>query len=199
MPKNNEIIQYGMTGSGSTFVWQILNHLFKPRVIKTHTYFTKGNSPVIVTYRDFRSFFTTMIRRDAWKPIIENIDIIYKRHFLPQYKEMTKYQNNKNLKILWLRYRDFIKDKDYLFNQFERFFDINIDEEQRKYLLKEYSMKSNEKRSDALGDKNCNKEYLIYKNHVGNGNIFSWKKLPIKIQRYLEQLLDNELLEWGFI
>lgn len=53
-PDGVRVIQYGISRSGSTAVWQIVRDLVGEGVVKTHAWIGVDTAPVVATVRDFR-------------------------------------------------------------------------------------------------------------------------------------------------
>jgi hypothetical protein len=77
LEKNNgtKVVQYGFPGSGSTFVWQVLDFIFGD-VRKTH------NCPdfdertmVVATVRDFRDVLCTYLGRADLPPTQASLEV----------------------------------------------------------------------------------------------------------------------------
>src|ERR1044071_4901444 len=131
------LIQYGFPGSGSTFVWQVLDSIFG-NVKKTH------NCPeyderykVVATIRDFRDVLCTYFKRASLPVSKPSIDFLVQQHatrsgsFTDLYKVSDVWGDKDN--ILWLRYEDFFDNFDYLFGQIEQFCQITLTDEQKRH------------------------------------------------------------------
>jgi len=199
-----KIIQYGFPCSGSTVIWQILDYCLGG-VPKAHSFVKyEKKLKVVATIRDFRDCLCTYLarRQEAiTKENLVNAIEIYKTgpcHLESLAQNREAWANNKN--ILWLRYELFFNDFFYIFEKLEHFLNIRISEKQKEYCIRNFSLKSNKKKSQKL---NLFKEVTehIHGMHVtADGKIEKYKLLiPEQLQKLINEMLYDELKEWGYL
>ncbi|MFY2558175.1 hypothetical protein ACN469_11125 [Corallococcus terminator] len=212
------IIQFGFPGSGSTFVWQVLNSIFG-NVKKTHKcpkY--RADDRVVVTIRDFRDILCTYFKRANLPVTKQSIDFLVKEHaeanssFNDLYQVSEAWAGKEN--ALWLRYEDFVNDHDYLFGQLETFFRMKLTREQKEQASKNFSLEANKERSERVAVV-CRKEggegwiddkwqaYTIdgiNGLHVtGDGSVDKWRRIiPPEWHGYVSELLAEPLKRYGY-
>lgn len=213
------IIQYGFPGSGSTFMWQVLNSIFT-NVKKTHNCPEYSeNYKVVATIRDFRDILCTYFKR-ANLPITKpSIDFLVNQHatragsFTDLYKVSEIWGDKDN--ILWLRYEDFFNNFDYIFNRVEEFFQIKLTDEQKEHAHKNYSLEANQervKKADSLCKQQGAQGWLdktwvpytvdgINGIHItGNGSVGKWQYIiPEDLHGYVTEALKEPLKKYGYI
>ena len=205
-----KLVQYGIPGSGSTLVWQILVYICRQKtkvenenpkkiVRKRHRfkrYFYRTG--VVVTYRDFRDWLANRMRKRRIEITKENINNLYEDIFKNDfYQSLLKcrdtYAGRRKKYILWLRYEDFVGNLDYIITSLEDFLQITINTN--------FSLEHNKAISDRLKtfDNKCD-DSLIHGNHIGTGRPNSWKDFfPEQLHSYITNLMYDELSEWNYI
>jgi hypothetical protein len=213
------IVQYGFPGSGSTFVWQVLNEILTG-VTKTH------NCPpyhpdhqVVATVRDFRDVLCTYLGRADLPPTRASIEFLIKLHaddarsFKDLYRVSEVWGGRDN--ILWLKYEEFFGNFAWLFQQLEGFFDMRLDAGLKSRLQARYSLEANLERTrqaDALCKQEGARGWLdkgwaaytvdgINGNHItGNGAIGKWRQIiPADLHDYVTELLQEPLTRYGYV
>jgi hypothetical protein len=211
------IVQYGFPGSGSTFVWQILNAVFG-HAAKTHLcpdY--REDFRVVATVRDFRDVLCTYLHRADLPPTREGIDFIVDRLGAEPFENLFKMDAvwGGRPNILWLRYERFVGDFDYLFTQIEAFFALQIPEDWKRRCREEFSLDANRERSrtaDALCNRREAKGWLdrrwtqytidgINGLHVtGGGGVEKWQRaIPEELHPHLHARLRPALERFGYL
>lgn len=216
---SRKIIQYGFPGSGSTFVWQVLDFLFSD-VRKTHECpELDKDAMVIATVRDFRDVLCTYLGRADLPPTQASIEFIARYHAVDarSFTEINKVSATwaEQPNILWLRYEDFFNQFDYLFAQIETFFGIEITAEKRSAIKNLYSRETNLERmksADALCKQNgasgwLDKDWQAYVvdgingNHItSTGEPGKWKRIiPADLHDYVNEVLEEPLKKFGYM
>lgn len=215
----NVIVQYGFPGSGSTYMWQVLNAIF-PGAKKTHNCPSYSEAVrVVATVRDFRDVLCTYLGRANLPANRDSIDFLINLHasdarsFRDLYRVSEVWGDRQN--ILWLRYEDFFGNFDYLITRIEEFFGVSVPEEKRRAIEAEYSLDANLRRTaqaDALCQKDGAKGWLdrdwrpftvdgINGLHItGNGAVGKWKRIiPEELHDYVTDLLAAPLKQYGYL
>lgn len=213
------VIQYGFPGSGSTFVWQVLNSLFT-NVKKTHSCpeYSERHK-VVATIRDFRDILCTYFKRANLPVTKSSIDFLVNQHaveadsFKDLYRVTEVWAGKDN--ILWLKYEDFFNDFEYLFDRIEVFFRTTLTQDQKQHARSSYSLQANQERvrqADAL----CKKEGAMgwlddsWKSYTvdginglhitDGGSVGKWKRIiPEHLQGYVCELLEEPLKKYGYM
>lgn len=218
-----DIIQFGIPRSGTTVIWQILYEIFPSyNIIKTHS-FKKTNFKSVVTVRDFRDILVSQYMTDREKkckmqcldlnkkkfknkeielPIFSKIIIKkYSTRIEKEEKLLQKYLMTYGDDCLCLRYEDFFENFTYIFNNFEKFFDIKINKKQREEIRNKCSLKSNKKISNMLEDFNqWDINTLLHGHHIINGIPGNWKTvIPSYLHNYLNRNLSKLLKKWRYV
>jgi hypothetical protein len=213
------IVQYGFPGSGSTFVWQVLNEIFSG-VLKTH------NCPpydpdhrVVATVRDFRDVLCTYLGRADLPPTRASIEFLINLHasdarsFKDLYRVSEIWGDKDN--ILWLKYEEFFGNFAYLFGRLEAFFNMRLEPALMSRLQAAYSLEANLERTrqaDALCKQDGARGWLdkgwaaytvdgINGNHItGSGAVGKWRRIiPADLHDYVTQLLQEPLTRYGYL
>ena len=127
----NAIIQFSPPRSGSTLVYNLLKNIFPCRkILKTHTLPTTFfKIPIIVTYRHPLDCIASSMQRFGEKPtdttIQKHIEL-FKNNGI---NDVINIKNKKN--VLLLKYEDFVDDFNFIYDNLEAFFSIDIKSEKR--------------------------------------------------------------------
>ncbi|WP_408889198.1 sulfotransferase domain-containing protein [Myxococcus faecalis] len=212
------IIQFGFPGSGSTFVWQVLNSILG-NVKKTHKCPQfRPEDRVVVTVRDFRDILCTYFKRANLPVTKASIDFLVNEHaednssFSDLYRVSETWGDRKN--VLWLRYEDFFGNFDYLFGQIEKFFGMKLTDEQKARARSSYSLEANKARSERVavvcrqegGAGWIDEKWQAYTIdginglHVtGDGSVGKWRQIiPKEWHGYVNELLAEPLKRYGY-
>lgn len=193
------IFQISPIRTGTTLIWNILRKIFSQiEVYKANqlddyvrrSLAEDSNIKVVSTVRDPRdtlcSYMT--IRYELWnennivnkKQLNESIDFLrgYSGGF-DDFIELCDINDN-----LVLRYELFWNDYDYIFNEFEKFFNINIYNKMRIKLENECNVKAHKKIADRFDTffpivNNVDLETMIHGKHISdtNGAPNKWKNM----------------------
>ena len=206
-----KIYHYSVGRSGCTFISQLLANIFGLENLNSgHSgYKVDDDLPVVITLRDFKDVVLSFWRvhnnislkdlelgkRACFEEIKPELNMVKKS--IDQHLNPTFENNNK---VLLLRYEDFFPDNfDYIFGQFEDFFDIQISKQMKKKLIQNYSFQRNKyKASKMTSFKQYDKEY-IHGLHLYKGKIGGWTDLlNPKDHAELELALKKENDKWGY-
>lgn len=209
--KTDAIVAYGVLRSGSTFIWQILYHLFDDhkmdKIIKTHSLMETTNK-VVATFRDFRDVAASSYRVEKKlsptdsmiKMSVEDVEFYVTRakgwvRVLDSYRR--KYSDEQ---MILLRYEEFFNNFKFIFDQFENFFGIAIPEAKRKAIRTECNLAKNRKRQGEVPDGRKNVwPARIQRCHIFTGKPDSWKMtVPEELQPRVNEILHDELVQWGY-
>lgn len=202
-----KIVQFGISRTGTTVIWQCLREIFpRTRIVKTHI-FDKGGARAVVTVRDFRDVLVSnyavacskkklRIEKITDKFVIDKlVKIISKGEALLQ-----KYLNYYKKRCLCLSYEHFFKNFEYIFEEFSKFFELDIDRELRSSIEEKYSIEANKKIADKLKDfSSWDPVSLIHGHHILKGTPENWVNLVSEdLHPYLNQSLKSLLKKWRY-
>jgi len=204
-----QVHHYTIGRCGSAFISQILFAIFGfENVWAGHEELQKIDSPVVITYRDFRDVAVSYWRvtRDI-KPAAldagQKMTTAEVRGMANNVAGMVKTLNGvceRNPHALMFRYEDFFPDNFALIlGDMQRYFKISLTPEEINNIKDKYSLSANKKRSDELGTfKKVGAEWM-HGNHVYKGTVGGWKSL-IQPQDYhiLNNALAPHLKKWGY-
>ena len=168
-----EIIQFGMTRSGSTLVYNILVDLFPEySIIKTHRYPSKLKTifrlPVVCTYRDPLAVICSSIKAYKQKPSFEVINQHIKKLDDNGLNDFIKLENSYKNKIN-LRYEKFFGDMNYIFDELQNFFQVEIKQDKRIELKNKFSIaKVKEKIRDMKSFYEWDPKTQYHGRHISN-------------------------------
>ena len=139
-----KIIQFGMIRSGSTLIYNLLIDLFpQKKIYKTHRYPTKFqqliNVPIVCTYRDPLDILCSSIKRYNLQPTKEVINDQVRELELNGLNAFVRLEANYSNKLI-LCYEKFKGNFSFIFDEFQNFFKIKIEDDKRKELEKKYSI-----------------------------------------------------------
>ena len=193
------IFQISPIRTGTTLIWNMLQKIFlQTKVYKANQlddYVRKSldedsNIKVVSTVRDPRDTLCSymIIWYELWnenniinkKRLDESIDFL--RGYSGGFDDFIELCNTND--NLVLRYELFWEDYDYIFNEFEKFFNINIDNKMRIKLENECNVKAHKKIADKFDtffpiENNVDLETLIHGKHISgtNGRPNQWKNI----------------------
>ena len=212
MKQNSSIYQISIIRSGSTLVYQILCDLFPNRKVVKQHHFPKIphlDFPVVSTYRDPRDILvstwrTFILSRNgkSIRNIMTKKDIDDTVKFLDPYIiNFNKGKERFSESVLWLKYEDFYKDTDVIFNAMEKYFSTTIPNKKRENIKANCSIDKNRKRSKSF--KNfVEYDYLkteIHGDHIFKGEIGGWKAVvPDDLHDMVNDKFKNDLKLWGY-
>lgn len=195
---NKKIIQFGPGRTGTTLIWQMLKYIFG-NVEKCHG-LNIGDYNVI-TYRDFRDSYLSVLRVNNSGISIKSMDQHYpfystQLRVLEEYDLMNKKLNN----CLFLKYELFYNDYNYVYDKFEKYFNILLSEEKRKEITKYVSLETNIERSKKLGSfKRYDPNTHIHGEHIHHPEPGIWKEiLNIEEQEHITSMYLRFLKKWGY-
>ena len=153
--KSMRILHHTPGRSGSTFITQILKHLYEQdgqhNVQATHSYVDTEGKKVVLTIRDFRDVMVSWWRThtnltakdlDAGRKMTsEEVDDFLGR-MLGQIEILNKMDDNNPVRLI-MRYDKFYPNNfDYIFSYFDTFFG-EISEEDKKAIRDKFSFNKN--------------------------------------------------------
>jgi hypothetical protein len=198
-----KIVQFSPMRSGSTLIANILRDIFPGLTVrKTHDLRSLSRKihlhilkfPVVSTYRYPLDIIASELKVNNLEPTAKAIEEscqILERNGI---KELSKVKNNKN--VLLLKYENFYGNLDFIFNEFEIFFGIDINEQTRIQLKSDYSIDNIKKITDNLSpdqfiDKNLASatggDGVFHGKHVSNT-----KGMPGSYKSFF----NEEQIEW---
>lgn len=208
------IFQISPIRTGTTLIWRMLQKIFPQtkiyRVNQLDDYVREkldedSNIKVVSTIRDPRdtlcSYMTIWYELWQWIEIKSCHNIINKKKLEESIDFLRGYDGGFDDFIelcditdnLVLRYELFWDDYDYIFNEFEKFFNINIDNKMRIKLENECNVKAHKKIADKFDtffpiENNIDLETQIHGKHISdtNGAPNQWKNIiPEEYQEFV--------------
>lgn len=210
------VVQYGFPGSGSTFVWQVLNDIF-PDTRKTHICPPRlANYRVVATIRDFRDVLCTYFTRADLPISRDSIAFISSKLGATAIKDLYRVRDTwDGDAIVWLRYEDVVGNFDRLFESLEAFFGIEISPDVRERCRRQYSIDANAermRRAEALCDRTRAqgwldprwKQYTVHGINglhiTGSGAVGKWRTMiPVELHDHLDECLRAPLETFGYL
>ena len=183
-----QIIQFSPGRTGSTVVYQILG-LLGYDVTKSHVA-TNTHLPIVTTYRDPRDVFCSYYRisrnlkgnkelQDDLKHLRFPRQMRYGwdaiRYVRRNFYELAL-QLKKSSEICLLRYEDFVHNHNYIYQELEKFFEVQISDSVRNRIKSATSIEVNRERSEHYSQfGEYDTETQIHGKHVGSTEIGQWK------------------------
>lgn len=193
---NKRIIQFGPGRTGTTLIWQILNYIFG-NVEKSHNFINNKNGYNVVTYRDFRDSFLSVMRVYKYDLNVENI----KNHFVNGYKNQLDFlmEYKKRNNSIFLRYEIFYNNYDYIYDEIEKYFNIKLSEKEKVDITSYVSLEKNRNRSNKFETfNNYDPNTLIHGYHIYHPIPGYWKEVNKEYVEILNDLLHDYLKEWNY-
>lgn len=169
----DKIIRFGPPRTGTTLIYNLLKEIFpEKRIINSHYLVEddKYSYPIVISYRDPRDILVSLIRISFNGQISQDtIDkCINKYKLMRPLHQVLKMHKNSN--VLFLLYKKFHKDFDYIFDRFEDFFDIKIEVKKREELKEKYDVTKMKKIADTMKsfDEYDKNETLIHGKHISD-------------------------------
>ena len=191
------IAQFSPPRSGSTLVYNLLREIFpKKKIFKVHTLrIMCYELNVVGTYRHPLDCIASSIIRYNKKPTEEEIQRQIKIFNQPLHNLLT---SKKMSNVLLLKYERFLNDFEYIFDNFEKFFEIKITEDQRKNLTDEYKIENVEKKLSGGGFAEMDKKTQLHGNHISKykgasgyyNDFFSIEQIDFLKKSYFEILRE---------
>jgi len=106
-----------------------------------------------------------------------------------------------NPDVLWLKYEDFFNDFAFVFERLENFFDIRIEEGQRKLIEEDCSISRNKNRASRLLNfsEYDMEDSEIHGDHINKGEVGGWRTvIPENLHEIVNKKLEWTLKEWGY-
>ncbi|MEJ1382233.1 MAG: hypothetical protein RPT95_14920, partial [Candidatus Sedimenticola sp. (ex Thyasira tokunagai)] len=197
------IIQYSPPRSGSTLVYNILRDLFPGKYIKKrHSYESNDSKfPMVVTYRHPLDCIASSIQRYELIPTDEVIN-----------QQISEFEENgiwdileikDNPSVLMLRYEEFARDFNVIFNELEIFFGIKISHQKRRSLSGRYNINNVEKIIASMDSfSEYDKITHWHGKHISayKGSSYYYKEFFTDSQiRYLEYVYNKFFQEFNYI
>ena len=178
------IIQFGPPRSGTTLVYNILKDVFPNRSVETRHYYRNKDVrfPAVVTYRNPLDSIVSSILRYKKNP---TEDVIKQQ--ISEFEKngiWTVFEIRDNKNVLMLKYEDFVTNFENIYNKLEIFFNINILNDTRNLITKNYNIRAVEKITSYMKSyEEQDKKTLFHGSHI---NINKGKP------NFYKQFLSNE-------
>ncbi len=167
------VLQFSPPRTGSTLVWNVLRELFPGRRIKKKHSLKKTRLgpfclPIVCTVRHPLDAMASSIQCQELPKTDESIDMLRKEFDLAM-RSVLDIRTDSHALIL--KYEQFSNDHEYLFNELECFFGINIDSHKRQGICDKYNVKKVKEKTEQMGDfDNWNKKDHFHGRHVSKFN-----------------------------
>ncbi len=185
-------------------MWQCLRELFS-EVKKIHPRemvdYLSDSIDCIIVERDPVPSFLSYVRCEAFKGDLKeflnaianiNLDIYLTRYRALLYCVEYVKKNYKG-RILLLDYNKFNNNYEYLFTQFENFFNISIGESDREKIIKKTNRVHNAKIQSNLTDfESCDSESHIHGHHIASNSEEDYNFLGLETQKKLNEFFELE-------
>jgi hypothetical protein len=206
---NKKPMLFGVSRSGGTFIYNIINEIFQGNVKPQSHNFFATEQKVVATYRDFRDSTVSWWRMEVGKftnleekrcmsksELVRYADRMKQR--INELNKMKEYYPENN--ILFLRYEEFFNNFDFIFNQLENFLEISISPEMKKNIVEKYSLESQKKEAAKFEDfRGYDEVRHIHGHHIMNGEPKTWTKLTDPKHYFLlNYILKDGLQKWGY-
>jgi hypothetical protein len=206
---NKKILVYSAGRTGSTLVWQCLRELFS-EVKKIHPRemvdFLSDSIDCVIVERDPVPSFLSYVRCEAFKgdvkeflKAIDNMDLdpAWWAETLTRYRALlycvAYVKKNYKGRILLLDYNKFNNNYEYLFTQFENFFNISIGESDREKIIKKTNRDHNAKIQSNLTDfESWDSDSQIHGHHIASDSEEDYNFLGLEPQKILNEFLKRE-------
>jgi len=197
-----KIIQFSPPRTGSTLVFNVLREIFPGRRIdKSHNYETKFEKyPVVVTYRHPLDAIASSIQRYGRTPTDEEIEKQIKEFEDNSLWDILSIRHQSN--VLMLKYEEFYKDYDYIFDALEKFFGLTISADKRREITNRYNIEAVDEQVRDYGDfQTYDKVTQLHGRHIstykGGVNYYAEFFSPAQID-YLKKVYAKLLAEFGY-
>jgi hypothetical protein len=201
---NKKILVYSAGRTGSTLVWQCLRELFS-EVKKIHPRemvdFLSDSIDCVIVERDPVPSFLSYVRCEVFKgDLKEFLNSIGKTNideYLMRYRALLycvayikkKYKG----RILLLDYNKFNNNYEYLFTQFENFFNISIGESDREKIIKKTNRDCNAKIQSNLTDfESWDSDSQIHGHHIASNSEEDYNFLSLETEKKLNEFFKRE-------
>lgn len=158
---------------------------------------------IIIPLRDFRSALASMMRKENVSPNQQGIMRIYNSLFAPMYKQTLRYKKEYKYQedILWLDYKKYFCNFDYLLTQLEYFLDTTINIQKRLEIARNFDINQNRKIAHTMKSWNqVDTKSGIHGKHIGTGNPDSWKTFfPKTMHEFVNKLMEPHLKEFKLL
>jgi len=199
IPDDIKVINFGLSSSGSTFIYQILCDLYREGVIKTHSFYSSPRKvKVIATMRDFRDCVVSWHRR--WFPETTALsDEAIKetgKKILSEIESLRKYLVGHNCRLL--RYEEFTTNPDVAFDAIEDLFDIRLPPSERTKMAEKHSIEANRKIAEVMSSfSQYDEESQIHGNHIHEGESV-WEQF-VPNQDLINNIFGEALKEFKYL
>ena len=211
MSNLENIIQYGVSRTGSKLLHRCLSLIFPHKEIdKRHpqtplppTDFADTKNKIVISSRNPIDSFLSWVRVEKHPTATELVldmewDWFDIAHRLMHYENIRSVIKESRGNILLMKYEEFYSEFGYIFNAFEKFFDIKIPANQRAAIEEEVGIDNAmliQKKMNTFSDHD--KESGIHGNHILTPTPNEGRRL-IKPEalKGLEEVFSREIEEW---
>ncbi len=201
------IVQYSVPRTGSTVIRRLLYSLFPESEAPSQHPPLKYNSRdslIVSSCRHPLDILVSYIRVHTCEQgyelggIDENLlahhaETIKKLHYW-YFEDLDHHRS----RILQLKYEKFWNNYDYVFDNFENFFSIEIDDNKRHDITQECGIENSRKIQARLKDFSCfDEKTLLHGNHIATPEPFGYKKVLTRTQIVsMEMFLKHAIAQW---
>lgn len=173
---------FGVPRSGGTLIYNVTRQIMKDHEIqpKSQRFFNDSHT-AIVTYRDFRDSVLSLWRVEHGRfDEVDQMKIAEFKYIRGSILSIKKTVHHLNLfrdrwdqdSILYLRYEDWFNNFDFIFEEFERFFEIKIEEKERELIQEKCNLSNVKKQSKSYSNfDNYNPLTSIHGQHIFTGEV----------------------------
>ena len=215
---DKEVLVFSASRTGSTFIWQCLCKIFT-KVHKHHdgqgSHLFQKKLPCIITERNRVESFVSRMRvlraKDESNQVFldklcnslyalldngvlqKDVDDYYLELHTVEYLKVA-YSG----KLLALKYEDFFNNYDFIFDQFERFFEISIETSVKDSIMYDTNLSANEKRQEKFQDFDTHcEDSLIHGKHILSGEPNFYKNhIDPEMYNRLHNMLWEKNEDW---
>ena len=204
---DKEVLVFSAGRTGSTFIWQCLCKIFT-KVHKHHdgqaSHLFQKKLPCIITERNRVESFVSKMRvirakdesnQDFLDSLSDSLHALLDNGVLQKdvddyYLELHTVEYLKAAysgKLLTLKYEDFFNNYDFIFDQFEKFFEISIATSIKDSIAHDTNLSANQNRQRKFENFNSHcKDSLIHGKHILSGE-------PNFYKNYIDPEMYNRL------
>lgn len=199
-----KVIQFSPVRSGSTLVYNIIRKILhhSTEIVKTHSLKTilEGSTVISTKRHPLDILCSSMLRYDLpfnEKNIVKQVKEIKKQGLT----RLIQVKNHKDVHVL--KYEDFYKNHNVIFDQLERIFSIEITKDLRANVSNEVSILKAKKISDQyLNFHKYDKKTQIHGKHIseylGTPETYKIHLSEATLRHKAYSLLQNEIIKLGY-
>jgi hypothetical protein len=218
--KKNYPVLFGVPRSGGTLIYNITNTIFDGNIANQSHNFFKTNKKKVIVYRDFRdSSISGWIYKQ--RKSFKNPEDYTPPSEIPYHNCSKEFWHIKRIvnshlnkfsssdSTLFLQYEKFVNNFDYIFDQYENFFDFVVEDSLREHIVSSWNIDrvkkvytsghDNYPGSPAQIRKIKSQNASFHSGHVFSGEGGVWRQIiRKKDHKYVNAFFEKELKKWGY-